>query len=69
MVSSRAGVLLGIGFGLCLATVAAARKTSSAYERILVAVDAPDAAVAHGSSLDSATTSLRTIAGITRQRV
>ena len=64
-----AGILLGVGFGLCLASVAAARRTSSAYERILAALDAPDAAVAHGSSLDSATKSLRTIAGITRQRV
>ena len=48
------GILLGLGFGLCLASIAAARKTASAYDRILVAADAPDAAVAHGSALDPA---------------
>ena len=44
-------------------------RPASAYDRILVAADAPDAAVAHGSTLESAMTSLRAIAGITRQRV
>src|SRR5215831_13551919 len=40
-----AGVLLGLVFGLCLASRAAARRTSSAYDRILTHADAPDAAV------------------------
>jgi putative ABC transport system permease protein len=63
------GLLLGLGFGLCLVSIAAARKTTSAYDRILIAADAPDAAVAHGSAPDLAERSLRTIDGITRQRV
>ena len=48
--------------------MAAARKTASAYERILRSADAPDAAVAHGSPLDDAVRSLQTIPGITDQR-
>ena len=64
-----AGILLGLGFGVCLASLAAARTTATAYDRILVAADAPDAAVADGLPLDEAERSLRTIDGITAQRV
>ena len=63
-----AGLLLGIGFGVSLASVAAARRTASAYERILDACRRADAAVAHGSPLDAAVRSLQTIPGITDQR-
>ena len=41
-----AGVLLGIGFGLCFVSLAAARRTESAFGRVLVEFEAPDAAVA-----------------------
>jgi FtsX-like permease family len=64
-----AGILLGLGFGLCLASLAAARTTASAYDRILVAARAPDAAVQHGLPLDESVKSLQTIEGITAQRV
>ena len=64
-----AGLLLGLGFGVCLASLAAARSTSSAYERILAAADAPDAAVAHGAAPEESEQSLGTIEGITRQQV
>jgi len=64
-----AGVLLGIGFGLCLAGLATARRTASAYDRVLSAARAPDAAVALGASPEAGERSLRSIAGITDQRV
>src|SRR5262245_62627893 len=64
-----AGVLLGVGFGLCMASVAAARVTASAYGRILTAADAPDAAVAVGGSPETAFLRLRAIDGITEQRM
>lgn len=64
-----AGVLLGIGFGLCGASLAAARRTDSAYDRILAEADAPDAAVALGQPPLQSEQSLRSIEGITDQRV
>ena len=64
-----AGVVLGIGFGLCFASLAAARRTASAYERILAASDAPDAAVTHRAPPDEAEAALRTIPGVANQRV
>ena len=64
-----AGVLLGLAFGLGLASVAAARRTASAYDRVLAAADAPDAAVGLGAAPESGKRSLAPIAGITRQRV
>jgi hypothetical protein len=70
---TAAGVLLGLGFGLCLASFAAARRTASAYDRILVRADAPDAAIAFGTSPgrtpEQSERSLRSIIGITGQRV
>ncbi|HKY16584.1 MAG TPA: FtsX-like permease family protein [Microthrixaceae bacterium] len=63
-----AGVLLGIGFGLCLASFAAARRTQTAYDRILVAADAPDAAVQLGSEPEEAERVLDRLDAITRQR-
>jgi hypothetical protein len=64
-----AGVLLGLGFGLCLASLAAARGTSSAYDRILTHADAPDAAVSLSEGPEAGERALRAIDGITRQRV
>ena len=64
-----AGVLLGVGFGLCLSSLAAARRTASAYHRILVAADAPDAAVALGQPPEHSERSLQSIKGITAQRI
>ena len=64
-----AGILLGLGFGLCLASVAAARRTASAYDRILAAADAPDAAVGLGPRRSRASVPSTPIAGITDQRV
>jgi hypothetical protein len=66
---AAAGVLLGLGFGLSLASFAAARLTASAYDRILDQADAPDAAVALGQPPEQAEQSLRAIDGITAQRV
>ena len=63
-----AGLLLGVGFGVCFASVAAARRTDSAYDRILDAANAPDAAVAHGPDLDSAQADLSGVKGVTSQR-
>ena len=62
-------VLLGIGFGLSFASIVAARRTASAYDRILAASDAPDAAIQHGLPPDVSELSLRTIDGIVDQRV
>ncbi len=59
-----ASLLLGIGFGVCFASLAAARQTASAYDRILDAAHAPDAAVAHGRSPEASEASLRTVDGI-----
>jgi hypothetical protein len=64
-----AGVLLGIGFGLCFASLAAARRTSSAYDRILTHADAPDAAVSLSAGPEAGQRALHAIHGITRQRV
>src|SRR5262245_37136940 len=64
-----AGLLLGLGFGLCLASLAAARRTSSAYDRILTHADAPDAAVSLSAGPEAGEQALRAIDGITRQRV
>ena len=66
---AAAGVLLGLGFGLSLASFAAARQTSSAYDRILAAADAPDAAITLGQPPEEAEQSLRAIDGITAQRI
>ena len=75
---AASGVLLGLGFGLCLASFAVARRTSSAYDRILTAADAPDAAVTldaggggggGGPTPEAGERSLRSIDGIERQRV
>jgi hypothetical protein len=63
-----AGVLLGLGFGLSLSSFAAARRTESAYDRILVEADAPDAAVALGQ-LPQQPFPLRAIEGIVDERV
>src|SRR3954468_15532364 len=63
------GILLGLGFGVSLASFGAARRTASSYDRILDAGDAPDAAIALGHSIDASAQSLRTIKGIERQRV
>ncbi len=68
-VLTAAGLLLGIGFGVSLASFAAARRTASAYERILVASDAPDAAVTHGRALDESARMLQSVKGVTSQRV
>jgi putative ABC transport system permease protein len=62
------GVVLGITFGLCLASLAAARRTASAYDRVLAAADAPDAAVSIGEASPSALRSLAAIDGVTRTR-
>ena len=66
---AAAGLLLGLGFGVCLASLAAARRTASAYERILVAADALDAAVTLGGKLEESEQSLDAVTGITRQQV
>src|SRR5262245_40856648 len=63
-----AGLLLGIGYGVSMASFAAARRTASAYDRLLVASDAPDASVALGPSIDASIRSLGAIPGVTRQR-
>ena len=61
---------MGLGFGFCLASFAAARRTASAYNRILVAADAPDATVGLlGHPPEQAERSLQSLRGITRQRV
>ena len=66
---AAAGLLLGLGFGLSLASFAAARRTASAYDRILVEADAPDAAVTLGQPPEESEQSLDAIEGITDQRV
>src|SRR6476646_6580886 len=58
-----AGVLLGIGVGLCLASLAAARRTASAYDRILARADAPDATVNLSQGPDAGSEALRGVAG------
>jgi ABC-type lipoprotein release transport system permease subunit len=70
-----AGVLLGLGFGLCFSSLVAARRTSSAYDRVLTSANAPDAAVAFdtgaeiGPAPEEGEKALRSIDGIERQRV
>jgi putative ABC transport system permease protein len=64
-----AGLLLGIGFGVCFASLAAARRTDSAFPRILVEAEAPDAAVALGLPPLQAERSLREVDGVTDVRV
>jgi hypothetical protein len=59
-----AGLLVGVGYGICLASVNAGRRTESAYERVLAAADAPDAAVAHTLSPDEAEQRLGSIDGV-----
>jgi putative ABC transport system permease protein len=70
---TAAGLLLGLGFGLSLASFTAARRTASAYDRVLVEAAAPDAAIALGQPpvepLEQSEQSLRAIDGITDQRV
>src|SRR6478609_2789540 len=68
-VLTATGLLLGIGFGVSLASFAAARRTASAYDRILVASDAPDAAVTHGGALGESARALQSVNGVTSQRV
>ena len=63
------GVVLGLGFGLSCASFASARRTESAYDRILLHADAPDAAVALGPDPIQAEKALQTIDGIDTQRV
>jgi putative ABC transport system permease protein len=70
---AAAGLLLGLGFGLSLSSFTAARRTASAYDRILVAADAPDAGVALGQPptepLEQSAASLSAIDGINDIRV
>jgi putative ABC transport system permease protein len=63
------GMLLGIGFGASLASFGAARRTASAYDRILAASHAPDAAVALGGPLEESERSLQRVPGVVHQRV
>lgn len=64
-----AGILLGLGFGVCLASFTAARRTASAYDRVLVHAEAPDAAVAFGPAADEARQILGAVDGVTAQRI
>jgi hypothetical protein len=63
-----AGMLLGLGFGLCMASLATARRTSSAYDRILTHADAPDAAVSLSEGPEAGERALRAIAPHPRRR-
>lgn len=63
------GVLLGIGFGLCLASFAAARRTATAYDRALVVAEAPDAAIGFGPATAQNRAALERIEGVTAQRL
>ncbi|HEX5588543.1 MAG TPA: FtsX-like permease family protein [Acidimicrobiia bacterium] len=62
------GILLGAGFGLSLAAFNTARRTSSAYHRILVRADAPDAAIAHSLSVAEADALFGDLDGVVAQR-
>ena len=64
-----AGVVLGLGFGLCFASFAAARRTDSAYERILAAADAPDAAVSLSGPPEDPTRALQGVEVVEDVRV
>lgn len=62
------GLLLGLGFGLCLASLTVARRTASAYDRVLVAFDAEDGTLSHGLSPQEAGAVLDEVDGITDHR-
>ncbi|MET0628246.1 MAG: ABC transporter permease [Acidimicrobiia bacterium] len=62
------GLLLGAGFGLSLAAFNTARRTSSAYDRILVAADAPDAAISHSLPTAEADAQFGDLDGVVGQR-
>jgi hypothetical protein len=65
-----AGILLGLGFGVCLASFTAARRTASAYDRVLVHAKAPDAAVGFGpAGATDARPLLGAVHGVTAQRI
>lgn len=64
-----AGILLGLAFGVSLASFANARRTSSAYERVLADAEAPDASVALGARPEPGVGDLASIDGVTGQRV
>jgi hypothetical protein len=64
-----AGILLGLGFGVCLASFTAARRTASAYDRVLAHAEAPDAAVGFGPTADRAREILGAVDGVTAQRI
>jgi len=62
------GVVLGIGFGLSLASFAAARRTGSAYDRALREADAEDATISHNLPPDEADRTFSQVEGIVRTR-
>ena len=62
------GVLLGMAFGLSLASFNAARRTTSAYDRILREAEAPDATIAHSLSPAEAEVEFAGLEGVLDQR-
>jgi hypothetical protein len=62
------GLLLGAGFGLSLAAFNTARRTDSAYDRILARADAPDAAISHTLSVAKADERFGDLEGVVGQR-
>jgi putative ABC transport system permease protein len=62
-----AGLLLGLGFGVSLGSFNAARRTASAYERILEAHRAPDATIAHDLPPAEADVAFGSLEGVREQ--
>jgi hypothetical protein len=58
------GVLLGIGFGIALATLASARHTASSYPRIVDAARAPDATTNYTEQTDDVEPRLAGLQGV-----
>lgn len=62
------GVVLGVGFGLAFAAFNTARRTGSAYDRVLAAADAPDASLFHFLSPAEAQTASADLPGVRARR-
>lgn len=62
------GMLLGVSFGVSLAALNTARRTASAYDRVLQKADAPDASILHRLSGDEAEVVFAEVDGIVDQR-
>src|SRR5688572_6776322 len=62
------GILVGIGFGVSMASFAGARRTASAFGRILEEADAKDGTISYPADIEDAPEQLQQVESIARMQ-